>query len=219
MQNSDTRKSISRGVSRLLSVATLGMVFTLALAQSARADRITVPPVPPDLTAPVNTRVFFVGHGVGTQNYVPLPSGTSVAYALFTPQATLFTDSQQQATTHFFSPNPDESGVVIRATWEDSQDSSRVWAQVTQPSTDPRFVAKDAVAWLLLHVVGREPGPTGGTKLLRATDIQRLNTEGGVAPSTGCSTAKDIGNKAFVPYKADYFFYEQIKPRLVDGQQ
>jgi hypothetical protein len=205
--------------SRVLSVAALGILFTLALPHAARADRITVPPVPPDLTAPVNTRVFFVGHGVGTQNYVCLPSGTSVAYALFTPQATLFTDSQQQATTHFFSPNPDESGVVIRATWEDSQDTSTVWAEVTQPSSDPRFVAKGAIPWVLLHVVGREPGPTGGTKLLRTTDIQRLNTEGGVAPSTGCSTAKDIGNKAFVPYKADYFFYEQVKPRVLDDQQ
>jgi len=194
------------------------MVFTLALAQPARADRITVPPVPPDLTAPVNTRVFFVGHATGTQNYVCLPSGTSFAWTLFTPQATLFADNQQQAITHFFSLNPDEPG-VIRAAWENSQDTSTVWAQVTQPSTDPRFVAPGAVAWLLLHVVGREPGPTGGTKLLRTTDIQRLNTEGGVAPPTGCSAAKDVGAKAFVPYKADYFFYEQVKPHAFDDQQ
>jgi hypothetical protein len=35
-----------------------------------------------------------------------------------------------------------------------------------------------------------------------------LNTEGGVAPSTGCAVPTDIGNKEFVPYKADYFFYK-----------
>jgi hypothetical protein len=98
-------------------------------------------------------------------------------------------------------------------------DSCRVWAQVTQPSNDPRFVAPGAVSWLLLHVVGREAGPTGGGKLLRTSDIQRLNTEGGVAPPTGCSTSKDIGNKAFVPYKADYFFYEEVKPRVSGDQQ
>src|SRR5262249_50115644 len=152
--------------------------------------------VPPEITAPVNTRPFFVGHGVGTQNYVCSPTATGgVAWTLFTPQATLFSDSEQQLTTHFFSPNPDEGNAVVRATWEDSGDTSRVWAQVTQPSTDSRFVAPGAVPWLLLHVVGREAGPTGGRKLLRTTDIQRLNTEGGAAPSTGCSAAKDVGGK------------------------
>ncbi len=40
------------------------------------------------------------------------------------------------------------------------------------------------------------------------TFIQRLNTAGGSAPATGCSVATDVGRKAFVPYRADYFFYE-----------
>jgi len=43
------------------------------------------------------------------------------------------------------------------------------------------------------------------------TDIRRacqtLNTSGGLAPTTGCSSLADVGNKAFVPYSADYFFY------------
>jgi transcriptional regulator with XRE-family HTH domain len=32
--------------------------------------------------------------------------------------------------------------------------------------------------------------------------------ERGGAPTTGCSLATEIGNRAFVPYRADYFFYE-----------
>jgi hypothetical protein len=39
--------------------------------------------------------------------------------------------------------------------------------------------------------------------------IQRLNTEGGLTPSTGCTRPTDIGNKAFMPYWADYFFYRR----------
>jgi Protein of unknown function (DUF3455) len=39
--------------------------------------------------------------------------------------------------------------------------------------------------------------------------IQRVNTEGGLAPATGCDSPTDIGNKRFVPYKADYVFYKQ----------
>jgi len=42
--------------------------------------------------------------------------------------------------------------------------------------------------------------------LTATTFIHRLNTSGGVAPSTGC-TASDVGKKAFVPDTADYFFY------------
>ena len=53
----------------------------------------------------------IVGHAIGTQNYVCVPSASSssgVAYALFTPEATLFSDDLRQLTTHFFSPSPSE---------------------------------------------------------------------------------------------------------------
>ena len=34
-----------------------------------------------------------------------------------------------------------------------------------------------------------------------------VNTVGGSAPATGCAKSGDVGNKAFMPYTADYFFY------------
>jgi hypothetical protein len=52
-------------------------------------------------------------------------------------------------------------------------------------------------------------GRTGGKSLTKATFVQRLNTRGGLAPSTGCASASSVGNQAFVPYTADYFFYEK----------
>lgn len=33
------------------------------------------------------------------------------------------------------------------------------------------------------------------------------NTRGGVQPAAGCASSPDAGNKNFVPYTADYFFY------------
>jgi Protein of unknown function (DUF3455) len=45
--------------------------------------------------------------------------------------------------------------------------------------------------------------------LTEITFIQRVNTSGGVAPSTGCAESADVGSKAFVPYTADYFFYSR----------
>jgi len=78
-------------------------------------------------------------------------------------------------------------------------------------SSDSNFVELGAIPWLLLEVVGTEPGPTGGDRLMRITFIQRLNTSGGIAPLTGCDTSEDIGNRALMPYMADYFFYKAVK--------
>ena len=56
-----------------------------------------------------------MGHGVGTQNYVCAALRRSgVAFVLFTPEATLFNDDDEQVTTHFFSPNPFEPTPIQR---------------------------------------------------------------------------------------------------------
>jgi hypothetical protein len=52
-------------------------------------------------------------------------------------------------------------------------------------------------------------GPTGGDRLTKTTFIQRIRTFGGKAPSTDCLSSLDLGHQAFVPYRADYFFYKQ----------
>ena len=61
--------------------------------------------------------------------------------------------------------------------------------------------------WLLLETTGVQEGPNGGDLLTRTTFIQRVNTDGGLAPATGCAQLSDVGKKAFVPYTADYFFF------------
>jgi hypothetical protein len=216
----DTQQS-TRGILHFACVAALGLTLTIAAPRSASAQHVTPPPVPDKLNVdnvePGN-RAFRVGHGVGTQNYVCLPSGAGVAYQLFTPEATLFNDDGRQLITHFFSPNlnpdpgldPKELG-AIRVTWEDSRDTSIVWAKLRAAAThatDPTFVNADAVAWLLLEAVGHQEGPTGGDRFIGTTFIQRLNTVGGLAPSTGCASSADIGTEAFVHYTADYFFFK-----------
>jgi hypothetical protein len=110
---------------------------------------------------------------------------------------------------------------AIRVTWQ-HRDSSIVFGKVrpadpTIPgdlgdaSTDANFVAQGAVAWLKVTATATQAGPDGGDTLTKTTFIQRLNTSGGLAPSTGCSTPADLGHQAFVPYKADYFFYKADK--------
>jgi hypothetical protein len=74
-------------------------------------------------------------------------------------------------------------------------------------STDARFVAQKSIAWLLLTVANGEDGAEGNGTLSGTTFIHRVNTLGGLAPETGCTSAADVGRTAFVPYTADYFFY------------
>jgi hypothetical protein len=197
-------------------VMALAVAFTVSLPHSAHADKVTPPPVPANIEVEAGNRAFLVGHAVGTQNYICLPSGSGFAWILFTPQATLFRDNQRQVITHYFSPNlspipPEEIAGTIRATWQDSRDTSTVWGQVKpgDSSTDSEYVAPGAIAWLLVTVVGAQDGPTGGHTLTETTFIQRLNTSGGLAPSTGCASSTDVGREEFVPYTADYFFYKK----------
>jgi Protein of unknown function (DUF3455) len=201
--------------------AALAVAFAVSLSQPAYAGQVTPPQVPPNIKVPAGDKAFFVGHAFGTQNYVCKPSSSApgVAYALFTPEATLFPDDGGQVITHFFSPNPDPhdpntsatvvANGAIRATWQ-HRDTSTVWAKVhSNPdgSNGSAIVDRKSIAWLLLEVVGAEDGPTGGDTLTKTTFIQRVNTAGGLAPSTGCASPADLGNQAFVNYTADYFFY------------
>jgi hypothetical protein len=191
----------------LIACATaLAAAFTAGLPQPAHADDVKPPPVPGNIRVPARNTAFLAGHAVGTQNYICLPAGAGFAWTFFGPQATLF-DDDEQVITHFLSPNPDE-GDTPRATWQHSQDTSSVWAMAIESSSNPSFVAPGAIPWLLLQVVGAQNGPTDGPTLTATTFIQRLNTIGGLAPTTGCAAAEDVGKRAFVPYEADYFFYK-----------
>jgi hypothetical protein len=202
----------------LVLAGVAAMAFTVPSPAPAYADSLTPPPVPDNIQVPAGNKLFLVGHAVGTQNYICVPSSTGMRYVLFTPEATLFDEEGEQLITHYFGPNPDEANTdprvisdhTIRAAWQDSRDSSTVWGQVRpgHSSTDPAFVEPGAIPWLLVTIVGRQDGPTGGDRLSATTFIQRLNTSGGVAPSTGCASLADLGNSAFVPYRTDYYFYK-----------
>jgi hypothetical protein len=191
----------------LINVAatSLAMALTATLSPSAHAH-VDPPPVPQSIQVPAGNVAVLKGHAVGTQNYVCLPSTNGYAWTLFTPQATLFNRGDKQIVAHFFSPNPVGTGIL--PTWQHSRDSSAVWASAAAPpSFDPAYVAPGAVPWLLLQVVATQDGPTGGDTFSGTTYIHRVNTYGGVAPATGCSSLIEVGTKKFVPYEADYFFY------------
>lgn len=199
--------------SGLMCLMFVGPGSSLAAAQAWRPETV---PVPADIEVGAGFSLFFRAHAVGTQNYMCLPSGASFAWAPIGPQATLFQtlfgSFEQQVATHFLSQNPSEGGVA-RATWQMSLDSSRVWAKMVRPSSDPAYVDPNAIPWLLLEKAGFEAGPSGGFFLMDTRYIQRVNTAGGKAPATGCTQATNIGATAFVPYEADYLFFKANRAR------
>jgi hypothetical protein len=174
----------------------------VGVAATAAADNVVPPPVPANLEVPAGHQAFLMAHALGTQNYICLGAGQP--WTFIGPQANVFDEDGEQLLTHYLSPNPQEGGVA-RATWQHSKDTSTIWALAIASSTDPDFVAPGAVPWLLLQTVGTQAGPTGGDKMTVTTFLQRVNTVGGIAPKGRCHAA---GARAFVPYEADYVFYE-----------
>ncbi len=214
---------------RALRLFVVALVLGCAFGTVAHAQ-VTPPATPPLITPPAGNSAFLVGHAVGTQGYICLPTAPGASTASWTvkaarPEATLFQSffgQDFQIITHFLSPNlnPNDPDLPIpfgSATWQSSFDSSRVWAQVLNKNTipagsDPSSCPNTgAIACLLLQTVGSLQGPMGGNFLSKTTFIQRLNTNGGSAPDDGCSSSEDVGSQTLVPYTADYYFYRKDK--------
>lgn len=190
---------------------TTTLVVSLAIASPAAAaaqDSIAPPAVPEIIEAPAGATPFLRGHAIGTQNYICAPASTPSGYdwLFLGPQATVFDDAGEQILTHFLSKNPFRSD-ALQATWQHSRDSSAVWAAKRFGSSDPAYVAADAIEWLLLDVTGAAVGPTGGDRLAGTRFIQRVNTEGGVKPPASDCRRSTVNTRKLVSYEADYYFY------------
>ena len=205
-----------------LLLAALALAVSFSIVTPASAQSVTPPPTPTAITPPAGNSAFLVGHALGTQGYTCLPTstgGTSWTINPARPEATLFATvfgQPVQIITHFASINANPNGKLPvalggNATWQSSFDTSKVWAAVLGPHSIP--AGSDAascpntgsIPCLLLESIGNQKGPTGGNLLAQTTFVQRLNTNGGSAPTTACS----VGQTQLVPYTADYFFYRQ----------
>ena len=216
------RAKTARG--RSLFVAALVLACAFGTITGAAAQGVTPPPTPSEITPPPGNSAFLEGHAFGTQGYTCLPTsggGTSWIVNPARPEATLFAEffgQPVQIITHFLSPdaNPNENAPKVlppggNATWQSSFDSSKVWATATghiDAGSDAASCPNaGSIPCLLLQSIGNLQGPTGGKLLATATFVQRLNTNGGSAPTSTCSA----GQTQLVGYTADYYFYRADK--------
>jgi uncharacterized protein DUF3455 len=213
---------------RIPLVAVFALGCALGTAKDAAAQSVKPPATPVLITPPEGNTAFLLGHAVGTQGYVCLPTAAGASWTVNNarPEATLFTrlvGLDVQIITHFLSPdnspNKDAPDPLPfgSATWQSSFDSSKVWAAVLHGNMipagpdQPSCPNAGAIACLLLQSIGSEQGPAGGRIMNQVTFVQRLNTKGGSAPAEGCSVAGDVGKQALVPYSADYYFYRESR--------
>ena len=195
----------TRRIPPIACATALAVAFTLSLPQPAHAGDVTPPPVPDKLQVPEGAEAFLVGHARGTQNYVCLPSATGASPGRSSrrrPPCSATAASRSSPTSSpptRCEPNTNPRVVAdgtIRAAWQYS-DTSTVWAAADPAHTAtfhrPRFRQAGCRCLAPLTVVGAKDGPTGGDTLSDTTFVQRVNTSGGLAPSTGCSSLADVG--------------------------
>jgi hypothetical protein len=171
---------------------------TSALEPSAAASRISDDSdllqarcphdVPAALNPPADATLAAALPARGVQIYtcaVPAAGGAP-AWTLKAPHAVLGKGHDVQA-IHFAGPS-----------WEATDGSIVTGTKVAAAA------APDAadIPWLLLQAATH----TGAGIFANVTFVQRLATENGVAPATGCDDAH-VGAEVLAPYAADYFFY------------
>jgi hypothetical protein len=150
-------------------------------------SRPRVPEVPPELKVPEGNELSFVADAEGVQVYVCAAgvNGAAPAWTFERPDALLFGKWGRVIGHHYEGP-----------TWEGLDDS------FVAASDPKRFPVAGAIPWLRLTATG-----FGGEGMFsKVTYIQRLNTERGVGPDSGCEP-EHVGERVRVPYTATYYFY------------
>lgn len=183
-----TNAAASEEVSPLQSIA-LGSSVAQNCTQNDANKKL--PDVPQNLKVPAGNALILTTLAKGVQIYVCQPKAsdrTQFEWTLKAPEADLFNATGALVGKHYGGP-----------TWEYTKDKSKVVGEVKQRLDAP---ASTAIPWLLLSAKTHE----GNGFFSKVTYIQRLNTQGGKAPATGCDSSKQ-NSTTRVNYTADYYYF------------
>jgi hypothetical protein len=174
-----------------MTIAGVACICGITLIAWGTASAQVAPPgIPESLKVPDTEVILPKAVGKEKQVYVcsAKPGDESqFAWVLDRPRADLLDDQGQVIGKHYKGP-----------VWE-AADGSTVAGVVQQHANAPD--AK-AVPWLLLKATSHEKSGM----FARVTYIQRVDTEGGLAPADGCDKAH-AGAEASADYQATYYFY------------
>jgi len=147
------------------------------------------PEVPENLKAPADEQVVLAAHATGAQIYVcQAGAEQKFGWVLKAPEAELTDATGKKIAHHFAGPS-----------WKHA-DGSEVKAKVVAKQDAPK---PEAIPWLLLSATSH----SGEGIFSRVTSIQRIHTEGGIAPEAKSCEGSNAGKEAATAYAADYYFY------------
>ena len=170
------------------SLAVVALPVLVLLAECAAAQSPAPPKVPEALRAPAGQSLYLEALAKGVQIYECSRKGDSAyEWAFKAPEASLADRSGRSLGKHYAGP-----------TWE-GLDGSTVVGEAKARDPGPKA---SAIPWLLLSAKAN----TGSGTFAAAKSIQRLATEGGLAPAEPCTGSK-LKQVARVPYTATYYFY------------
>ena len=173
-----------------LLVGILFAISSVITVVSCKRKYIPPPQVPDNLKVPDGQAVLLKALGKGVQIYACLATAADPGkfdWSFKAPEADLTNEDGKKIAKHYAGP-----------TWE-ANDGSKVVGVVQQKADAPK---PGAVPWLLLKAKTNE----GTGTFEKVTYIQRVDTEGGLAPVVGCDQAH-VNTEVRVDYKADYYFY------------
>ena len=159
-------------------------IWSLIPWQGAGRTRLEVPE---SLRVPAGEEVVLETHAKGVQIYAcQVGADQKPGWVLKAPEAELTDATGKTIVRHSAGP-----------TWRHS-DGSEVTAKVAAKQDAPK---PGAIPWLLLTVTGHK----GEGILSHVTSIQRIHTEGGLAPAANPCEAATNGKEARSLYEADYW--------------
>ena len=175
------------------AIAASATAFIAACASSPMMKPYDQAMLPAAVQVPAGNKVSMETVGVGEITYeCRAKAGAAGQYewVFVGPDAKLMDRAGKQVGKYYGPP----------ATWE-SMDGSKLTA--TQLAVSPA-----AAGSIPLQLVKANPAMGSGA-MNGVTYIQRVATQGGVAPAAACA-AGNMGAKQIVKYQADYIFYKAM---------
>jgi len=173
------------------TVVLSSLLLVLAACISGGNHLAAVQPVPDSLKPAAGEALVGSVAARGVQIYqcrVKTDQSTAMEWAFVAPEADLFDAQGKVVGKHFAGPS-----------WE-NLDGSKIAGSVRARADAPQA---NAIPWLLLAT--KSVGPDGA--FAKVTSVQRINTQGGVAPNVADCTPEWPGRIARIAYSADYVMF------------
>ena len=182
------------------SIAIFSVLLSLASTGLAYGNDYRAPDVPDTLQVPVGYKISFHAHATGVQIYtarVSATDATKLVWEFTAPEAVLYDSDGEVVGSHYAYAGP------TRPAWESGSGS----IVIASRSVPPVIVDPAAIPWLVLDGI-----QSAGPGIFKDTVfIQRVNTTGGLAPST---PPTQVGEEVRIPYTAEYVFFRATKATM-----